>query len=125
MTNTEHAPENQQKQPSVFNGSAGKLRPENASPSTFILEVMDDSMTAPQGRSYPEGMLIYVDPEQCDSVVLGDLIIAIVSGQRSAVFKELTQEGDDLVLKSLNTHYPPIQEEFEVLGKVILGVQEE
>ena len=100
------------------------MRPAGASDSSFILEVVDDSMRSPQGRSYHSGMLLVVDPEQTTSVKAGDRVIARPLGQRAAVFREIITNGDELALRALNPHYPPIFGPFDVLGKVLVGIQE-
>ena len=56
--------------------------------STFALRVKGDSMTAPYGRSYPDGCIIYVDPER-RSPINGDRIVACMmdAGDHEVTFK--------------------------------------
>lgn len=97
--------------------------PANHSASTYALRVWGDSMTAPYGRSYPEGMIIYVDPEK--EAVSGDRVIARVNGDYDVNFKQLIIEGSRRYLKALNPNWPIITDEFEVIGKVIGAYMEE
>lgn len=92
--------------------------PSKHSRSTYALRVDGDSMTAPAGRSYPEGSVIFVDPEQngCGG---GDRVIAKVKGRDGVIFKQLANDGGRPYLKSLNPQHPPIFDEFRVIGKVI------
>lgn len=92
--------------------------PTKHSKSTYALRVDGDSMTAPLGRSYPEGSVIFVDPEQ-NGCAPGDRVIAKVKGRDGVIFKQLAKDGDRPYLKSLNPHHPPIFDEFRVIGKVI------
>lgn len=89
---------------------------------SYALRVIGDSMTSPVGRSYPEGMVIYVDPEKPASV--GDRVVArlVKNGRPDGVtFKQLASDGDRCYLKPLNPHHPPIFDEFQIIGKVIGG----
>lgn len=89
------------------------------SPSTFALRVKGDSMTAPYGRSYPDGCIIYVDPER-RSPVNGDRIVACLdSGDHEVTFKIYKNEDGRQWLAPLNTQHPPLFERFTVLGTVI------
>lgn len=88
--------------------------------NTYALRVVGDSMTHPSGRSYPEGAVIYVDPDQSGDVVAGSRIIAKLKGEGADVtFKELAYDGTLPYLKPLNPNHKPVWDEFEVIGKVI------
>jgi SOS-response transcriptional repressor LexA len=102
-------------------GLAEKLIPcpKKHSRQTYALRVQGDSMTAPIGRSYPEGAIIYVDPELRGDVTIGDRIIAKLNKEDRVTFKQLASDGDKMYLKALNPNHPPIFDEFRVLGKVI------
>ena len=89
------------------------------SEQTYALRVRGDSMTAPYGRSYPDGCIIFVDPEKRGDVALGDPIIAKISGVDAATFKALARDDGRAFLKPLNPQYPPLFDEFRPLGKVI------
>lgn len=89
------------------------------SPKTYALRVKGDSMTSPYGRSYPDGCIIFVDPEQRGGITTGDPIIAKIDGEDAVTFKTLTRDDHRVFLKPLNDRYPLIEREFRVLGKVI------
>lgn len=93
--------------------------PRSYSSKTYALRVEGDSMTAPYGKSYPHGCLIYVDPEQRGGCVTGDRVVAQIRGHDAVTFKQLAQVDGRQFLKPLNPQYPPIMDEFRVLGKVI------
>ncbi|MEY0957310.1 LexA family protein [Providencia rettgeri] len=91
-----------------------------ASDSAFWLEVEGHSMTAPQGGrpSFPEGMLILVDPEQ--DVEFGDFCVARLLNDEFT-FKKLIREGLDEYLAPLNDDYKliPINGNCQIIGKVV------
>ena len=88
------------------------------SPHTFALRVKGDSMTAPHGRSYPEGCIIYVDPER-RSPINGDRIIACLDGGSKVTFKVYKNEDGRQWLLPLNPQHLPLHERFTVLGTVL------
>lgn len=90
------------------------------SKSTFVLRVRGDSMTAPTGnaRTYPEGCLIFVDPER-RTPVNGDRIVACLVGSNEVTFKVFKDEDGRRWLQPLNPSHEPIREPFKVLGTVI------
>lgn len=94
--------------------------PKAMSASSYVLRVRGDSMTAPSGakRSYPEGSLIYVDPEK-RAPNNGDRIIAKLDGTDEVTFKVYKNEDGRQWLMPLNPQHEPIREEFKVLGTVI------
>ena len=105
--------------PSHHDSSTYLPCPAPHSPSTFALRVKGDSMTAPYGRSYPDGCIIYVDPER-RSPVNGDRIVACLdSGDHEVTFKIYKNEDGRQWLAPLNTQHPPLFERFTVLGTVI------
>ncbi|HGY3928973.1 TPA: S24 family peptidase [Citrobacter koseri] len=91
-----------------------------ASDSAFWLEVDGHSMTAPAGSrpSFPEGMLILVDPEQ--PVDPGDFCIARLGGDEFT-FKKLIRESGTSFLQPLNPQYPLItcDNNCHIVGKVV------
>ncbi|MBT0357066.1 LexA family transcriptional regulator [Morganella morganii subsp. morganii] len=91
-----------------------------ASDHSFWLEVEGHSMTAPQGGrpSFPEGMLILIDPEE--PVSIGDFCIARLHGCEFT-FKRLIRESGQTFLEPLNPRFDliPINENCEIIGKVI------
>ncbi|QCJ70895.1 LexA family protein [Providencia heimbachae] len=91
-----------------------------ASESSFWLEVEGHSMTAPQGGrpSFPEGMLILIDPEQ--EVKFGDFCIARLLNDEFT-FKRLIREGETEYLEPLNPRFEmiPINGNCQIIGKVV------
>lgn len=91
-----------------------------ASENAFWLEVDGHSMTAPAGSrpSFPEGMLILVDPEE--SVDPGDFCIARLGGDEFT-FKKLIKDSGQVFLQPLNPQFPmiPCHEQCRVVGKVV------
>jgi SOS-response transcriptional repressor LexA len=93
--------------------------PKLHSPNTFALRVRTDAMTAPYGKSYPEGSVIFVNPDDIEPQS-GDRIIARVENSPRAVFNVFMQEGTKAWLKPLNPQYPVIMGvDFRIIGKVI------
>lgn len=92
--------------------------PKKAGPNTFCLRVEGDSMTAPYGKSYPAGCVVFVDPDQ-RSPANGQRIIAKLEGSDEIVFKAFTREAGRVFLRALNPQYPPISSPFKIIGTVI------
>lgn len=86
---------------------------------TYALRVKGDSMTAPHGRSYPDGSIIYVDPDQTGGVTSGDRVIAKLNGDDMVTFKVFIEDAGRRFLKPLNPTYPVITDPFRLLGKVV------
>ncbi|HEN3368637.1 TPA: helix-turn-helix domain-containing protein [Yersinia enterocolitica] len=86
---------------------------------SFWLEVKGDSMTTPMGVSFPEGMLILVDPDR--AVHDGDLCVAYLTNKKAATFKKYVEDAGDHFLKPLNPSWPltVIDEDCRIIGKVI------
>jgi SOS-response transcriptional repressor LexA len=84
----------------------------------FALRVRGDSMTAPHGRSYPEGCIIIVEPER-RLPVNGERIVAKLEGSSEVTFKVYKEEDGRRWLQPLNTSHEPIRAPFKVLGTVI------
>lgn len=85
---------------------------------TYALRVKGDSMTAPYGKTYPDGCVIFVDPDR-RSPSNGDRIIAKLKGSDEVTFKAFQQDAGRTWLKPLNPQHPAIMEPFTVLGTVI------
>lgn len=102
-----------------------KILPTTTSHSkkTFALRVEGNSMTAPpgHGKSFPEGMAIFVDPEQRGAVTNGSFVVARLKGSQNVTFKQLGSEEGEPVLKPLNPSpsYSVIRDRFEIIGRVI------
>lgn len=94
-----------------------------ASREAFWLEVSGHSMTAPPGSkpSFPEGMLILVDPLQ--DVEHGDFCVAGMFGDTEVTFKKFVREDGKPWLEPLNPNprYQSIEcnETCRVIGKVV------
>ncbi|MCS2155500.1 LexA family transcriptional regulator [Scandinavium sp. H11S7] len=94
-----------------------------ASNSAFWLEVSGHSMTAPPGvkPSFPEGMLILVDPEQ--DVEVGDFCVAGIFNDSEVTFKRFIWEDGKPWLEPLNPspRYQAIEcnEHCRIIGKVV------
>ncbi|EKO3662166.1 hypothetical protein M3929_001438 [Vibrio metschnikovii] len=88
-----------------------------ASSRTFALRVVGDSMTAPYGRTYPEGTVIFVDPEK----VAEPGMRVIAKTDQGHTFKQLAEnELGQRYLKPLNPHHQPIFDGgIEICGVVI------
>lgn len=88
-----------------------------ASNRTFALRVVGDSMTAPYGRTYPEGTVIFVDPEK----VAEPGMRVIAKTDQGHTFKQLAEnELGQRYLKPLNPHHQPIFDGgIEICGVVI------
>ncbi|WP_280118093.1 LexA family protein, partial [Klebsiella pneumoniae] len=91
-----------------------------ASSKAFWLEVEGHSMTAPQGGrpSFPEGMLILVDPEE--DVEFGDFCVARMLNDEFT-FKRLIRDGGVEYLEPLNPRYDliTINGNCQIVGKVV------
>ncbi|MGK5746947.1 LexA family protein [Proteus mirabilis] len=86
----------------------------------FWLEVEGQSMTAPPGGkpSFPEGMLILVDPDE--KVEFGDFCVARLLNDEFT-FKRLIRDGGIEYLEPLNPRFDliPINGNCTIIGKVI------
>lgn len=90
--------------------------PSSHSPNTYALRVKGDSMTAPYPgmRSYPEGVIIFVDPDK--AITNGCRVIAKLPNSNEATFKEYREDGGKRYLKPLNPQY----QIYEITGETML-----
>ncbi|WP_241639976.1 LexA family protein [Rosenbergiella epipactidis] len=92
-----------------------------ASNSAYWLIVKGHSMTAPQGSkpSFPEGMLILVDP--MEDVQPGDFCVASVNGDTEVTFKKYERDAGICYLTPLNPSYKPLEcdSTCRIVGKVV------
>lgn len=92
--------------------------PTEHGPNTFATRVKDNTMTAQYGRSYPEGSIIFIDPDRAHEAQPGDRVFAIIEG-RIPSFKLYGEADGERYLQSINLQYPIITREFEIKGLVI------
>lgn len=92
--------------------------PTKGGPNVYGLKVRGDSMTATHGKSYPDGCVIFVDPD-LRSPVNGQRVIACVEGASEVTFKVFVQDAGKVWLKPLNPQHPSIFDPFKVVGTVI------
>lgn len=89
--------------------------------NTYALRVHGDSMTNPYPgqHSYPEGTIIYVDPDV--PVSSGRRVVAKLPSSNEVTFKEYRYDGGKHYLKPLNPQYQTIEinEETHFCGVVI------
>lgn len=94
-------------------------RPANAGVRSFALKVQNDSMTSPYPgqRSYPEGTIIYVDPDR--EIINGCRVVARVNGEYT--FKTYVEDGGRKYLKPINPTYDKydITEDTHICGVII------
>lgn len=70
----------------------------------FALQVQGDSMEAPAGIGFPDGVIIIADPDQ---VAIQDAFVVVsVSQGKEATLKQLVRDGNKRYLKPLNPRYP-------------------
>lgn len=90
------------------------------SPTAYALEVFGESMISfGQGRSYPPGTIIFIEPEV--AVVSGDKVIAKMPNSDGATFKIYSEDAGRKLLLSVNPQYPTIDitNDFHIFGKVV------
>lgn len=92
--------------------------PVSHGPNTFATRVKDNTMTAQYGRSYPEGSIIFIDPDQAHKAKSGDRVFALIEGT-IPTFKLYGETDGERYLQSINLQYPIITREFEITGLVI------
>jgi SOS-response transcriptional repressor LexA len=95
--------------------------PSHASDKAFGLRVKGDSMTSPHSgeRSYPEGIVIYVDPEV--DVTSGRRVIAKSNSSDEATFKTYVEDDGLKFLKPINPQFPmkEITDDVHICGVII------
>jgi SOS-response transcriptional repressor LexA len=94
--------------------------PVEHSHNTYGAKVHDNTMQASMGASYPEGSIIFVDPERAAEAQNGDLVVFRLSESGVVGFKRLVDNETVRGLEPLNIRYPMVpQQDFEVIGLVI------
>lgn len=96
-------------------------RMKNHGPRTYCLRVKGDSMTnpVPGQKTYPEGVIIYVDPDA--EVLPGKTVIARLPESNEATLKVFVQDAGTGYLKPLNPQYQmmPLPEGSTFCGVVV------
>jgi len=92
--------------------------PTDHGPNTFATRVKDNTMTAQYGRSYPEGCIIFIDPDQAEAAKSGDRVYALIEGKIPS-FKQFGDTDGERYLQSINLQYPITTRQFEIKGLVI------
>lgn len=93
--------------------------PTDVSKDAFAVTVEGDAMTSQHGqRSYPNGTIIYVDPDMPENLN-GKRVLAMVDDY--PVFKEYRRDGSRIFLMSLNPLYPPIDGTTAKIIGVVVG----
>ena len=87
---------------------------------SYYLRVVGDSMSSTSGVSFPEGVLVLIDPDsQWNN---GDYVVAKINGENGVTFKQLKyDEHNRPYLKPLNSQWPDIFDEFRILGKMVFS----
>ncbi|MBS3953657.1 MAG: helix-turn-helix domain-containing protein [Methylomicrobium sp.] len=96
--------------------------PVNFGPHAYALRIKGDSMTSPYPgtKSYPEGGIIFVDPEK--AVTNGCKVIAKIENQNEVTFKEYREDSGKRYLKPLNPQYSMFEmTETTLLCGVVIG----
>lgn len=86
----------------------------------YALKISGDSMmNNGAGKSYPEGCIIFVDPDL--NPVIGDKVIAEIYSSDTATFKILAEDAGNIFLKPINILYPIIHSDriLKIRGKVV------
>jgi|GEM_PF-693578 len=90
-------------------------------PHAYALRVKGDSMISPYpgGRSYPEGTIIFVDPDR--PITNGCRVIAKMPDSEEVTFKEYREDAGKRFLKPLNPQYQmqEIQDDNRLCGVII------
>lgn len=110
-------------------GDAEKWLPshKNHGSHTYALRVQGSSMVSPYPgqRSYPEGTIIYVDPDR--AITNGCRVVVRIHDSEEATFKEYVEDAGKRYLRPLNPQFPTIEmtKEMQICGVVVLATMEE
>ncbi|WP_158611223.1 MULTISPECIES: LexA family protein [Pseudomonas] len=93
--------------------------PKDAGDFGFWLRVTNDSMTSSSGKSFPEGMLVLVNPTL--DVMPGNFVVAKLTDSNKATFKQYIEDASGKYLKPLNPSYRmiPINGNCRFVGRVV------
>lgn len=100
-------------------GTPWEVPLESRVPRGFFLRLVDESMHAPAGPSFPMGSLIFVDPDIEPHV--NDFIVGYDTDSTAPTFKKLVKSGSQSFLQALNPQFPvsQIDGNFRIIGVVI------
>jgi SOS-response transcriptional repressor LexA len=100
-------------------GTPWEVPLDSKSPRGFFLRLSDESMHAPAGPAFPNGSLIYVDPDL--EYQVNDFVVGYDSDPTAPTFKKYVRHGSQSYLQSLNPQFPALQIDgnFQVIGVVI------
>lgn len=73
-------------------------------PNAYALRVRGDSMVTSEGKGFPDGCIIIVDPDAAPNN--GAFVIVRIESSAEATFKQLVTDGGKQYLKPLNQRYP-------------------
>jgi len=93
--------------------------PERKNKNIFSLRIKGDSMIG-KNMAFTEGSYIVIDPDQNHKE--GDYVVAIKSAAKEAVFRQLITEGGNDILVPLNPQYKTIEEDFHIIGVMIVHI---
>lgn len=100
-------------------GTPWEVPLDSKSPRGFFLRLSDESMHAPAGPAFPNGSLIFVDPDLEHQV--NDFVVGYDTDPTAPTFKKIVKHGTQSYLQALNPQFPAIQinGNFRVIGVVI------
>lgn len=96
--------------------------PDNVGPRGFALVVEGEAMrnTNPNEDSYPHNTIIFVDPDLAPTI--GAPVLVLQRGKKNPIFRILTRDGGQDMLKPLNSQFDLINlEEGDEIFGVIYG----
>ena len=84
--------------------------------NAFLMQWNGDSMSAPSGKSFPDGSLLIVDPD----AVAGDGSFILAQIGNDIAFKQLVSDAGSYILRPLNPQYParPMPDNATIIGVV-------
>lgn len=95
--------------------------PKKVGPHTYALRVKGDSMVSdnPGGKSYPEGTIIYVDPDR--EVTNGCKVVVRIHDAEESTFKKFSEDAGRRYLRPLNKAFPtiPMDDSMHICGVVV------
>lgn len=100
-------------------GTPWEVPLDSKSPRGFFLRLADESMHAPAGPAFPNGALIFVDPDLTPQV--NDFVVGYFDDPAAPTFKKLVKSGSQHYLQALNPQFPVVQIDgnFRAIGVVI------